>query len=284
MEFAVRSTDLRFLQLLRRLLGRFRVDQGPTEILFSADCGIERGLPGGKVIRGRGRLYFQGLLIFKGGVQEEMAGRLVSGIRDWTNDQSNEFFRVRAGGVTLNGGALLLPSPPESHLPSLVARLVGAGAGYLGDEIINVDPVLLQAHPLPLPLLLDAQDLREFPRLQAGRERPRRRRPSDDVSRRPRRPVLLEEIGGSPAPASPIQWVVFPSFDPDGPTALRPLSPSEALFRLTRASLNLHIWRDRAFVLMQKVLEGTPTAELSVGSVADAAELLTTSLPSPERG
>jgi hypothetical protein len=284
MEFAVRSTDPRFLELLRRLLGRFRVDDGLDDIMFSADSGVERTLPGGKVIRGRSRLYFQGIKIFSGSVREEMAGRLISGIRDWTNDQSNEFLRVRAGGVTVGGEAMLMPSSPEPHLPAMVAQLVKSGAGYLGDEIVNLDPVLVHAHPLPLPLLLDGRDLKHFPELEAGREKPRRRAASEALNRQRRRPVLLEELGGAPASASPIRWIAFPSFDAGGRTDLESLPPSEALFRLSQAALNLHIWRDRAFVLMKKMIETARTARLTVASVPEAAERLETWLASSGRG
>lgn len=271
MDFAVRTTDVRFLDAVRRHLGEHRVDQGQDDIQFSADCGIEKELPGGKTARGKKRLYFQAIKIFQGVGMEEMVGRLISGVRDWTNHQSNEFLRVRAGGVGLDGGSLLLPSQPESHLATLVALLVKRGAGYVGDEIVNVDPVLHEAHGTGLPLLLDADDVTFLPELSATP--PRRRRRTGNRARI-WWPVRLEDLDGSRAAPSPVRWIVFPTFRPGARTELREVGKADALFRFTQAGLNLHIWQDRAFVLMQELLASADVRELVIGDPDDAADRL----------
>lgn len=279
-DFAVRATDARFLELLRGYLGEIRVEKGSGEVVFSADCGVDKRLPGGKVARGVGRLYVDALPIFSGPVREEMAGRLVGGIRDMATAHSHEFFRIRAAGVAMDGGALVLPSAPQPHLPALGAMLVRSGAGYLGDEIVNIDPVLRRAHGIRLPLLLDARDLAHFPEL--GRE-PLRRRQAAELerleARTPRRPVRLEELGGLPSPPVPVRWIVFPDFRPGGPTELELLAGSVALFRFTEAALNLHVWADRGLILMQGLLRTAAVARLSIGSLPEAAELLATAIP-----
>lgn len=272
MDFAVRSTDARFLEILRDRVGEFRVEQGPDDILFSGDCGVAKTIAGGKRVRSVGRLYFGTTTIYRGRSQEEMAGRLIAGVRDWTTAHSNEFLRVRAGAVSTGDGALMLPSVPEPHLPALVALLVKSGAGYLGDEIVNVDPVFRKLHALSLPLLFAAQDLVYFPELGI---RPARRRPDLKVQARPRAAVRLERLGGSLAAPTPARWIVFPTFRPDAATELVPMGRAEALFAFSQALLNAHIWRDRAFVLMQDLLGGAArVSRLVVGSLPDAAELL----------
>ena len=275
MDFAVRTTDVRFLDVLRRYLGRYLVDDGPEDIMFSSDCGVAKTLPGGKSTRPKMRLYFQAILIFSGTVMEEMAGRLISGVRDWTNNQSNEFLRVRAGGVVLDGRSLLLPSGPEPRLASLVAALVQAGAGYVGDEIVNLDPVMRRAHGTGLPLLLDALDSRSFPELATSPSKPAR------GANPPRRlwPVRLEDLNGSAADPVEPGWIVFPTFDPGARTEYRPLGKAEAVFRFAQAGLNTHIWEDRALVLMSELLEGAYTGELIVGDVREGARWLLESLP-----
>jgi hypothetical protein len=112
---------------------------------------------GGRVqVSGVKRLFFGGPLLFRGRTMEEMAARLISGFRDWTNNQSNEFFRIRAGSVAIDGGAMLLPSLPSTELSAFVGTLVRSGlTGFIGDEITNVDPVLRRAHGVGLPLLID---------------------------------------------------------------------------------------------------------------------------------
>jgi hypothetical protein len=275
MDFAVRTTDVRFLEVLRRYLGRYLTEDGPEDILFSCDGGVQKTLPGGKTTKPKRRLYFQAILIYGGTVMEEMAGRLISGVRDWTNNQSNEYLRVRAGGVVLDGRTLLLPSAPEPHLASLVAALVQDGAGYVGDEIVNLDPVLHRVHGTGLPLLLDAQDSASFPELGTSPSRPGR------GPNAPRQlwPVPVEDLGGSIADPAEPGWIVFPRFDPQARTEFRPLGKAEAVFRFAQAGLNTHIWGDRALLLMTELLDGAHTGELIVGDIRDAARWLQGSLP-----
>lgn len=275
MDFAVRTTDVRFLGVLRRFLGRYLVDDGPEDILFSCDGGVEKTLPGGKTTRAKRRLYFQAILIYSGTVMEEMAGRLISGVRDWTNNQSNEYLRVRAGGVVLDGRTLVLPSPPEPQLASLVAALVRDGAAYVGDEIVNLDPILHRVHGTGLPLLLDAQGSASFPELGTSPSRPGR------GANAPRQlwPVPIEDLGGSIADPAEPGWIVFPTFQPEARTEFRPLGKAEAVFRFAQAGLNTHIWGDRALLLMTELLEGATTGELVVGDVREASRWLRESLP-----
>jgi hypothetical protein len=275
-EFAVRSTDRRFLDVLRAYLAPFHAETGPSDILFSADCGIERHMGGNTHVVGVKRLFFNGVLLFRGRGMEEMAARLISGFRDWTNNQSNEFFRLRAGSIALEGGAMLLPSNPSIELSALVGLLIrDGGAGYIGDEITNVDPILRRAHGTGLPLLIDAERVSLFPEVAATPPQPaRRRRRELPMAARPRRPVLLQEIGGTPAPPTEIRWIVLPEFRPGEPTRLENLPKAEAMFRLTEAALNLHIWSDRAFGLMQDLIAQHLVGRAVIGDLAGGARFL----------
>lgn len=276
--FTVRATDRAFLDLLDDHLHEFRVERAADAVNhFSADVGVDTVLPGGKVVRGKSRLYIGALKIFEGTERDEMAGRIVSGVRDLATQHSNEFVRIRAGAVAVGGRALLLPSLPEPHLPALVAAMVRGGAAYLGDELVQIDPVLRNVHGSPLPLLVDTVDLGLFPEL--GRAPGRRRLamvrdPAQVGAKTPRRPVRLDQLSGRAAPPTPPGRIVFPSFEPGRPTELREVGRAEALFRLTQAALNLHVWTDRALVVMRDLLESVPVTGLVVGSIPEAASLL----------
>jgi hypothetical protein len=196
----VRATDQGFLDLMRGYLGGTHLVDGHEgwATLFSADCGEERTMAGGKVVYGISRLYSNGLKIFEGRVQDEMAGRLISGVRDLATQHSNEYVRIRASGIVVDGAAVLFPSPPQAHLPAFAGLLVQRGAGYLGDEVVNVDPVLRRAHGLSLPLLIDGFDLPLFPHIE--RERTRRKMkgtPEEVQAKTPRRPVPVGSIQAS---------------------------------------------------------------------------------------
>lgn len=280
--FSVRSTDQGFLDLLRGYLGRHLVDSlEGWATTFSADCGETKQLAGGKVVYGINRLYSGELKIFEGRVRDEMAGRLIGAVRDLATQHSNEYVRVRAGGVVVDGAAVLMPSPPQAHLPALTAMLVQRGAQFLGDEVVNVDPVLRRAHGLPLPLLIDGFDLPLFPAIE--RERTRRKvkgAPEEVQAKTPRRPVPVEELGGEEGAPAPIRGLVFPFFEEGAETRLEPFGGSAALFRFTEATLNLHVWTDRAFVLQRELIEAAAVSRLVVGgSLEEAADVLSNALP-----
>lgn len=253
----------------------FKLEEKPeTFVLFSADCGIEKVMPGGSKISGKNNLYINLLPVFNGRDSEEMAGRFVSLVRDMATDHSNQFLRIRAAGVVPNGdGAVILPSPPQPHLPALASLLVRAGARYLGDEVVAIDPVLAKAYPLMLPLLMGADDFSLFPELGRNPSRRSRGAQPNDV-KMPRRLVSLDELGGETAPASHVRRIVFPTFAEGGPTEFRPMTRAEALFGLTDAVLNLHVWNDRGLLLLHRVLEGASVDRLLIGSLPEAIDLL----------
>jgi len=272
----VRSTDARLSDLLGHLLREKRRDEGSHEILFSADLGIERLVPGRATVTSLKRLFFGSTLLYRGRSMHELAARLISGFRDWTNHRSNEFFRLRAGSVAVDGGAVLLPSAPSTDLAALVALTVrGGGAGYLADEITNVDPVLSRAHGIGFPLLIDGVHLSRFPELEAEPSRPPRRRGQLlPIQARPRWPVRLDELGGVASSPTTIRWIVFPRFEKGAVTELQPIGKSEAMFRMSESALNLHIWAERSFPLMQRLLEDHPAVELRIGDLDEGAEWL----------
>lgn len=262
-------------------VGEHRVDVVVDPWLYSADCGTTKTLAGGKEIKAINRLYVGGLKIFEGRVRDEMAGRMLATWRDVTTAHSNEFVRVRAAAVEVNGSAILMPSLPEAHLPTLAGLLTRAGAGYLGDEIASIDPVFRRAHGLSLPLLVDGFDLGAFPDIDREPTRRRPRGTPDQIeAKTPRRPIPVAVLGRRAAGPMPIGWLVFPTFSAGAPTELTSIGRAEAMFRLTQATLNLHVWNERALLLMQDFVNEVPSAQLVVGSLQEAADLLLERAPS----
>lgn len=231
-------------------------------------------MAGGKVARGINALYLNYVRIFRGRGLEEMAGALVTSMREAVMATQNQFVRVRAAAVRFNGGAVLLPSPPQPHLSGLAAALATKGGAYLGDEMVKIDPIEHMAHGINLPLVVDTSDLGLFPTLQrAPAKRGSRERHRDAIT--PRQPVTLDDLGARFAEdPSPIQWVIFPTFEPGAETTIESIAASTALFRFTVAGLNLHIWGDRALILMRQLLEEANIAEMTVGSIPEAADLI----------
>jgi hypothetical protein len=234
-------------------------------------------LPGGKRLRPTANLYVGGIRIFCGPRWEDMAGRLISGVRDLLTTRSNEFVWLRAAGVVIGGRGLILPSAPNPHLPALAALLARAGAGYLGDEVMKFDPILRQVHGVSLPLLVDVADLGYFPELGGRARRILRGAVWEDTtsdSRTPRRPIPVNSLGGHGASPTHLGRITFPVFAPGEETRLEPIAGADAVFRLMQAVLNAHIWTDRAMILARDLVETVPVNQLIVGAVPDAADLL----------
>ena len=93
-QFSVRSTDEDFLELLRGYLGPFQVPEGTEDAIFQVDCGATRDLPGGKVVRPTANLFMGSLRIFCGPRWEDMAGRLIGGVRDLVTTRADETVRL----------------------------------------------------------------------------------------------------------------------------------------------------------------------------------------------
>jgi hypothetical protein len=234
-------------------------------------------LPGGKRLRPTANLYAGGLRIFCGPRWEDMAGRLISGVRDLLTTRSNEFVWLRAAGVVIGGRALILPSAPNPHLPALAALLTHAGAGYLGDEVIKLDPILRQIHGLSLPLLVDAADLGYFPELDGRARRILRGSGGEGTSsdsRTPRRPIPVGALGGHVASRADLGRITFPVFAPGEETRLEPVAGADAVFRLMQATLNAPIWSDRAMILARDLVETMSVEQLIIGALPDAADVL----------
>lgn len=277
----MRTTDATFLELVNGYVGDYRVDSVVDPWLYSADCGVAKILAGGKQIKPINRLYVGGLKIFEGRVKDEMAGRMLSTWRDVITAHSNEFVRVRAAAAELNGTAIVMPSGPQPHLPTLAGLLIREGARYLGDELVNIDPVFRRVHGLSLPLLIDGFDLAAFPDIVREPTRRRPRGTPDEVEgRTPRRPVSIGSLGRAASDPVPIGWIVFPTFVPGDATGFREIARADAVFRLSQAILNLHVWNERALFMMQDLVDDVPVAELRIGSLEEAVRLILDTAPS----
>lgn len=277
--FEIRSTDARFLDRIRSHLAGYEAGRDDlSEVatyLFSAIPGSDRRLPGGAVVRGLHSVYAQGMRIYHGPDPKAMVGALLHMMRSLTLDYLDEFVRVRGGSVVLGGGGLLLPTPGDRpEVAALVALMLPRGAGYLGDEVSLVDPVLRRLHPSPFPVLVHVDLAARIPGLGStgSPRRPRR-------ATRGRYAVPPEELGSRRAEPAQLTWVVFPSFEPGEPTRLEPAGGAAAVFGLSQACANLDVWEERGLMLFRGLADDTAVSRLVVGSLEEAADLLIEAAP-----
>ncbi|MCP5370944.1 MAG: hypothetical protein H6907_04355 [Hyphomicrobiales bacterium] len=139
-------------------------------------------------------------------------------------------FDFHAGVVGAGDRCLLLPAAAGSGKSTLTAALCHAGMQYLSDEIALLEAGTFRARPMPLALCVKdtAWDLLAplYPDL-AGL--PAHERMDGKIVKYLPPPVNADPV---PAEGLPATAVIFPRYDPDGPTELRPLAKNEALRRL----------------------------------------------------
>lgn len=244
---------------------------------YSAIVGSDKTLAGGKVARGVSTLYLQSLRIFRGRGHQEMAGRMISSMRDLMTGVENEFVRFRGAGLVRDGAAILLAAPdPEPRLPALAALLAQRGFDFLGDELVKVEPIMNTAYPTPLPILVDELDAPLF--ADAGLDPPRRGKRFRSEGMTPRRPLELGAIGGRVGEPAPLKWIIVPEFGA-GETALDPMSGASYLFKLTHATLNIDVWRERALLYLRRLLDETSVSRLTVADPGEAADVVAAAAP-----
>jgi hypothetical protein len=277
----VRSTDPSFVELVDALLHPYRrprpdEDEPPG---MSADCGVTKEIPG-MPLRRKLTLYFGTIAIYRGFSFHEMAGRMIGFVRDGATRFRDEFLRLHAGSVAVDGGVILMPGAPDPRLQALSAALVARGGSLLGDDLTLLEPVDRLVHPLGLPLLVEsglASNM--FPGTAPLPPRRLRGRQPPVPWTVPIRPVDVG--GGSAVEPAPLRWVVLPEFRDDGPPSLEPIAASMAVFATSRSVLNWHIWQERALILIRELLTTVPVARLVASSIDEGADRLIASLPDP---
>src|SRR5437870_4053986 len=123
----------------------------------------------------------------------------------------------------------------------LPVRRVRCGGPGDGPALTGERPISLSPHMLP-----------RFPGLE------------DRLVDRAEPPVILGQrfvrpldIGAKVATASEVGTVVFLTNDFDGPPRLIPIARSEAVHRMVEGALNVSYYRERAVLLLSRIMEGS---------------------------
>ncbi len=207
--------------------------------------------------------------VFRGKAEEGFLGDLV-GLALWEHWQAfpvatRDFFLLHAGAVVIDGGAVLMPAPPDAGKTSLTLALLRGGAAYLSDEFGAIDPVSGRAYPVARPMALDERALTWFPGVEdrlVDKGVPVR------VSKRYLRP---EDIGATTGAPAPVRALVVPEPDFRGPVRLEPLTVAEALESITPMGLNLAVYAERGVALLSRLLSDAPSFRISGGDPASRA-------------
>jgi hypothetical protein len=141
-----------------------------------------------------------------------------------------------AGALEADGAGIVLPGTSGSGKSTLTAGLARAGLGYLTDELAAFD--LASGHLLPYakPITLKRGSFAVLPDLHPDRTGGPGAGPWDGAEWQVAMGGDSGRRIGRPCPPS---LVIVPRYDPAGPTALTPLSDTEAFLSLALHAVNL---------------------------------------------
>ncbi|NEQ66799.1 MAG: hypothetical protein F6K21_15095 [Symploca sp. SIO2D2] len=176
---------------------------------------------------------------------------------------SSELLWLHAAAAANRGSAVVIPGLSGRGKSTLVTNLCSLGWTYLSDDV--------------LPVSLDSSKAIPFPRLPAVRE-------NAGQELLPERVHELTKIEVSLNPeiicrkAMPIQALIFPTYIPQSPTQLLPLSPAFAALELLQNCLNFVHHKQAAVRYVCDLVRRIPTYRLSYSNGRCAAMLIETDL------
>lgn len=179
-----------------------------------------------------------------------------------------EYLQLHAGGVLGRHGALLLPAGSGSGKSTLVAHCCQQGWPVFGDDVVLLDPEPLRLHPFKRLLKLE----RDVWSLLALRQR------GADAGG-PWPDVALADPAAWPggwAEPAPLAAVVIPRFEAATPLRLRTVAGGAAVLQLLAQSFNVAARGAAGIEALARLVDAVPVYELAYGSLAAAADALTT--------
>ena len=137
-------------------------------------------------------------------------------------------FYIHAGVVGTGNRCILLPAAAGSGKSSLTAALVHRGYRYLSDEVALIEPTTFRVPPVPLAVCVKSTGLdlmsRYFPHIRdlMGHQRVDGKK----VRYVPPAPPTIQAGGAL------VSHIVFPRYDADAVTEVRPIARAAALRRM----------------------------------------------------
>ena len=262
LDFAVRCTDPAMGRYLAHVLSPFRVDAEPAQwwsVVVSQERNELSEIWVGEELSGRRRS------------PHRVVGHVL-----WRLNQevirlsSPRYVLVHASAAVHRGRALAFPASMESGKTTLVAGLIQRGFEYLTDEAVAIDPATLLVHPFPKALSIDAGSWHVLSGLRPQLA------PDAHQFISTQWHVPVEDVRhGAVARPAPIDFFVFPNYDPHGPTALTAMRPAEAVIAIGQNSFNLRRHGRRGFDAVVEAVRHAECYRLTISDLDRACTLVT---------
>jgi PqqD family protein of HPr-rel-A system len=196
-------------------------------------------------------------------------------------DGGDRLVLLHAAAVRRGNRLAVLPGASNSGKSTLAAGLVEGGFGYVTDEMVAIDAATGAVVPYPKPISLDRGSWPLFPRVEpeiAGTDVAFFTDEWHVVPTALHPDALHPDALDAEADPPRVALVAFPSFRAGAPTAFEPISRAEGLLLMLQSSFNLASVSASGLPALVEVTERASLVRLTVGSLADAVDLIRTAL------
>jgi hypothetical protein len=264
--FEIFSRDPVVISFMEAALGAFeRYPSEPAHHYWVVDS------PGGEFLSYS--LWLDGTLLGKTGNLNSLLQVLLSDLNQQIVKFSGKYLLIHAAAVSSADCGMLLPAPHNSGKSTLAAGLVSNGWKYLSDEIAAIDFETLKILPCPKSLSIGGGSKTvlaslgsRIPREILDHVDPEHEWPVPSLAIRP----------DSIAESCPMRVIMFPDYQPEGPTAAEEISRGDALGLLLNHCFNFDAHGRRALKLLGEMLESCSCYKLRLTNLQDACRLIET--------
>jgi len=183
-----------------------------------------------------------------------------------------DLLQLHAATLSYRGVGVVFAAPSGCGKSTLAAALLARGWQYLCDEFALIDPNNLELQPFPKALCLKSGsfELANVLRLPLATRRCYVKGIKGQVGYI--NPFALGQQ--AIARRSPLEFVVFPRYQPHGDVRIWPVSQGKAAFNLARCALNRYEFRDNAVDLFSRIASKTKALALQTGEPEATCDVL----------
>lgn len=182
--------------------------------------------------------------------------------------------QIHAGVVARHGVCTLLPAQAGSGKTTLTAALISNGYQYFSDEIALIEMPGFRVRPFPISLTVKPGSINALGRLYPELARLPSHVREDGITVRYLSPAL-ESLPASLDEATAVRRIIFPRYDADAETTLRPLAKADALQRLLDECLVIPLLLEQAGISeLVRLFEHVACYELVISNLETAVRAI----------
>jgi len=186
-------------------------------------------------------------------------------IIDTALEKMEGFYQIHGGAVVKNNSGLILPAAHGSGKTTLTVGLAMNGFQCFSDDIALIEIPSLKLNPFPRNIFITGEKKAVFDKY--GYKLPLRKSEWMDYGGWD---FIFNAHGG----CFPVDFIVFPEYNPALKTELKEISSGKAMFKIIRESFNFHKFREKGIDIAYNLIERAECFKLTVNDLNEAVEII----------